>query len=100
MRHDDKKQHHHTERNFLLLAEYLFSFLDLLAFFKQPSHTKLQGEKLKLSVEKMDVETWTENRNMLLTLKARLFRCARHISGASYVHSPYIQQAWEGQINI
>lgn len=40
MRHDDEKH------NFLLLAEYLFSFLVLLAFFKQPSHTKLQEEKL------------------------------------------------------
>lgn len=46
MRNDDKKQHDHIENNFLLLAEYLFSFLVLLAFFKQPSHTKLQEEKL------------------------------------------------------
>lgn len=29
----------------LLLAEYLFSFLDLFAFFKQPSHPKLRGIK-------------------------------------------------------
>lgn len=50
------KQWNHKKYWNLLLAQYLFSFLVLFVFFKQPSHTKLSGKRFKY--EKLNRLLW------------------------------------------
>lgn len=46
--------------DYLRLAAYLFSFLVLLVFFKQPSHTNLQEQTAQRPEGKPEVNAWRE----------------------------------------